>query len=591
MTERVPAAETALAEAALAPPVHLSMESVNSVPPSPPPAVSPPSIATPPEPATPPAPVAVPVLVPVAMSIAQTAGSDPAAATIAEDRDAAGLVDGVLWQDIWLQVPSWMTSMVVHLSIVLVLALITTTKYVMPQLGDVTVSTGENGPPGDGALQDQLMQTPAGIDNSSDKPLSPPEISDLAASAPLAELIGDTPAPPEVAFDLKLPAGDKGLNGIIGGGTGGDAPAGNGDGSGNSLELRLSGTHREQALRSGGGTAQSEKAVAMALHWLSEHQNYDGSWSYNHARSPKCHGTCSEPGFCPGKIAATAMALLPFLGTGQTHKEGQYRRTIDQGLKFLVRSMEVDGKLGSLYEVGGQMYGHGLAAIVLCEAYGMTHDPQLQTAAQSAVNFIVEAQDPLGGGWRYLPRQPGDTSVVGWQLMALKSAQMAYLRVPPNTMRKADYFLDHVQSDRGATYGYTGPEMRRPATTAIGLLSRMYLGWKREMEPLQRGVQIISTLGPSTNTTANKNNMYYNYYATQLMHHWGGYPWQRWNEVMREYLIKSQATRGHETGSWFLDGADHGISQGGRLYCTAMAAMTLEVYYRYMPLYRDQSTQ
>ena len=119
----------------------------------------------------------------------------------------------------------------------------------------------------------------------------------------------------------------------------------------------------------------------------------------------------------------------------------------------------------------------------------------------------------------------------------------------------------------------------------------MYLGWKHETRALQKGVHALTQLGPSTDKTAMKNNMYYNYYATQVMHHFSGYPWQRWNAVMREYLIATQATKGHETGSWFLDGSDDGSRAGGRLYCTAMAAMTLEVYYRYMPLYRPQSAQ
>src|SRR6185436_17971284 len=98
---------------------------------------------------------------------------------------------------------------------------------------------------------------------------------------------------------------------------------------------------------------------------------------------------------------------------------------------------------------------------------------------------------------------------------------MAYLKVPQHTMRKAGYFLDHVQGDRGASYGYQMPESRRPATTAIGLLSRMYLGWTHEQPALGRGVQILSVLGPSTDKTSSKNNMYYNYYATQVMHHFG----------------------------------------------------------------------
>jgi hypothetical protein len=344
-------------------------------------------------------------------------------------------------------------------------------------------------------------------------------------------------------------------------------------------------------VRTGGGTAQSEQAVLLALKWLAEHQNYDGSWSFEHQKSPKCHGTCENPGVIGGKIAPTSLALLPFLGVGQTHREGTYKKNIDLGIKFLVHSMQLQGDLGSLHEPYGQMYGHGLAAIVLTEAYGMTRDPSLHTPAQAAINFIVAAQDEVGGGWRYVPGQVGDTSVVGWQMMALKSAQMAYLRVPSLTLKKAGYFLDHVQGERGAVYGYQSPEARRPATTAIGLLCRMYLGWKHDYQPLQHGVQILGQLGPSTDRAGFRNNMYYNYYATQVMHHFGGSHWRMWNEVMREYLIKTQASEGHETGSWYFDGADHGSPAGGRLYCTAMAAMTLEVYYRYMPLYRDQSVR
>jgi hypothetical protein len=218
----------------------------------------------------------------------------------------------------------------------------------------------------------------------------------------------------------------------------------------------------------------------------------------------------------------------------------------------------------------------------------MTHDPALRQPAQAAIDFIVEAQDPEGGGWRYYPRKPGDTSVVGWQLMALKSGQMAYLRVPQHALRKAGYFLDSVQDQGGAVYGYQNPDLQRPTTTSIGLLCRMYLGWDHDVKPLARGVQTLATLGPSTDRTQMRNNMYYNYYATQVMHHWGGYEWQRWNAVMRDYLVRSQSRAGHESGSWYFDGSDPGSTAGGRLYCTAMAAMILEVYYRHMPLYREQ---
>jgi hypothetical protein len=510
--------------------------------------------------------------------------AQPIAVAQATLEEPADEIPDSWWRQWWMQAPSWLMSTVVHLLLVLLLATVTTVHERYGVGSDVAVATNEDGGTGPGdQLQSDAMELSEGLDTS--QALLPNQSTELAPSAAIADAIGPISA--------KLGDGDVDPR-LAGGGTedegGIGLGGGKGDGAGGGLELRLSGNNRAAMVRSGGGTSESEHAVALALEWLAEHQNYDGSWSFDHRKSPKCHGKCANEGYNASNIAATAMAILPFLGTGQTHREGKHRRAIDLGLKYLLRTMQSQGH-GSLWDPNGTMYAHGLASIALCEAYGMTHDQVLEGPAQEAVDFIVFAQDPQGGGWRYQTQTPGDTSVVGWQLMALKSAQMAYLRVPPATMRKAGYFLDFVQGERGAVYGYQRPESRRPATTAIGLLCRMYLGWKHEHRPLQQGVNILSQLGPSTDKTAMRNNMYYNYYATQVLHHYAGYPWQRWNAVMREYLIDSQATKGHERGSWFLDGSDDGAHAGGRLYCTAMAAMTLEVYYRYMPLYRPQSAQ
>jgi len=234
-------------------------------------------------------------------------------------------------------------------------------------------------------------------------------------------------------------------------------------------------------------------------------------------------------------------------------------------------------------EPGGNMYSHGIAAIAICEAYAMTGDKKLQTPAAAALNFITYAQDPSGGGWRYLPHDKGDTSVLGWQLMALKSGYMASLPVAPQTIRKASQFLDGVQSEGGALYGYLDANKGTDATVAVGLLSRMYLGWKKDNPVLQNGVKWLSRRGPSV------NNMYYNYYATQVVHHWGGEEWKIWNQQMRDYLVHAQAKEDHERGSWFFKGGDLGSAAGGRLYCTAMAAMILEVYHHYMPIYGSRS--
>jgi len=341
---------------------------------------------------------------------------------------------------------------------------------------------------------------------------------------------------------------------------------------------------RGQMVKKLGGNDASEAAVARALEWFAKHQLPDGSWNYDH-RGGQCAGQCGNAGnLVDCRTGATAQALLPFLGAGQTHKQGKYKKNVEAGLYFLTSQMKVKNGTGDLAQGGGSLYSHGLASIVLCEAYAMTHDKGLMAPAQLSLNHIVYAQDPVGGGWRYQPRQPGDTSVVGWQLMALKSGHMAYLQVPPGTIQGAIKFLDHVQSDSGAKYGYTDPGGGQ-ATTAIGLLCRMYLGWKKDNAALGRGVDFLSKTGPS------EGNMYYNYYATQVLRHYGGEggeggeAWDKWNKKMRDQLVDTQEKKGHLSGSWFVGRGDHGAERGGRLYCTSMATMILEVYYRHMPIY------
>jgi hypothetical protein len=81
--------------------------------------------------------------------------------------------------------------------------------------------------------------------------------------------------------------------------------------------------------------------------------------------------------------------------------------------------------------------------------------------------------------------------------------------------------------------------------------------------------------------------MYFNYYTTQVLHHYGGPQWDQWNQQMRDYLVESQVRHGHEHGSWFFPD-EHALA-GGRLYTTAMCVMILEVYYRHLPLYGARS--
>ena len=174
--------------------------------------------------------------------------------------------------------------------------------------------------------------------------------------------------------------------------------------------------------------------------------------------------------------------------------------------------------------------------------------------------------------------------------MALKTGEMAYLNLPPlnawenetwgsyaHSLRGVSSFLNSMQTGNGATYRYKAGEPESPATNAIGLLCRMHLGWKWDNEALQRGAKKIAQLGPL------ENDLYYNYYATQVMRHYGGGTWKKWNEEMRENLIAKQAKIGHATGSWYLP--HKWGEQGGRHYCTSLATLILEVYYRNPSIY------
>jgi len=349
-----------------------------------------------------------------------------------------------------------------------------------------------------------------------------------------------------------------------------DAPVGGG------LEGR-SAQGRATLLEEGGGTPGSESAVDRGLRWLHAYQREDGSWSFDHNKG-RNSGFCRNPGSVASTTGATAIALAAFLGRGYTHVEGEYQDTVHKGLYYLKSRALLTPNGVDLQE--GTMYAQGLSAIVLSEGYALSGDPGLKEVAQGALDFIEYAQDKRGGGWRYTPGEPGDTTVTGWQLMALKSGQLANLHVRSPSFYLACDFLNSVSCEYGARYGYMSVEPRR-TTTAIGLLLRMYTGWRRSNTALAMGVGYLDDWGPS------KDSMYYNYYATQVMRHWGGPEWQRWNPEMRDYLIATQSIHGHEAGSWYFAGG-HGES-GGRLYNTAMAVMTLEVYYRYMPLYRQQA--
>jgi hypothetical protein len=336
-----------------------------------------------------------------------------------------------------------------------------------------------------------------------------------------------------------------------------------------------------------GGSAASESAVGHALEWLAARQRANGSWDFIDV------GPCRNPGTVNNPIGGTAYSLLPFLAAGQTHKDGQYRKSVLAGLEFLT-SIGVTAPAG--YDLRGVLnkadddedpnyayYVHGAATLALCEAYGMTKDRKLKPYAEGAVKFLINSQDPRGGGWRYNPQQPGSTSATTIQVMALKAAEKAGIKVPDVTWRGVTYYLDSVALDGEGRYGY---EIEKKSygisVTSMALLSRMYLGKTREDNDLRAGVALIDKRGPY-------DNLYYNYFATQVMKNWGGAEWDRWNGRLRDDLIAWQGVEGDDKGSWTPRDRDDYSRAGGRLLTTCLATLTLEVYYRYRPLLPEQS--
>jgi hypothetical protein len=344
--------------------------------------------------------------------------------------------------------------------------------------------------------------------------------------------------------------------------------------------------NRQKMLTSGGGNEQSEQAVQAALVWLKNHQDRNGGWSlqnFTHQCKPDDR-TCSGTGESPHDAAATAMGLLPFLAAGQTHKtKGPYTNTVYKGIEWLIKHQTADGCLAK--GEAPMMYSHGMAATALCEAYGLTGDKQVGRAAQAAVNFILKAQNAADGGWRYNPGDPGDTSVTGWQFMALKSAHMAGLDVGKSVFPETSKWLDSVAVHDGTEYAYQPGGPPQNTMTSVGLLCRQYLGAKRDNPMLTGGAKYLLNNLPDKGLS----NIYYWYYATQVMHNMGGTEWDAWNRKMRDLLVRTQVRDANScaNGSW-APADDLWGRRGGRVMTTSLSALTLEIYYRYQPLYQTE---
>jgi hypothetical protein len=357
---------------------------------------------------------------------------------------------------------------------------------------------------------------------------------------------------------------------------------------------------RKEAAIAHGATDATEQAVERGLAYLAHQQFPDGHWSLE--RLPADAGNDAAMGQMRSNSAATGLALLAFLGAGYTHHGDKHRDVVQSALRWLVDHQKPDGDLFS----GGSdyvwFYSHGIASIALCEALGMARDPALRAPARRAIRFIETAQHPQWGGWRYQPQTESDTSVSGWQLMAMKSAQMAGLDVSTQAVARVNDWLNLAQAPgtAGGLYVYNPQAANTPeqatgripnrAMTAEGVLMRMYLGWNRQHPGVVEGARFIVEHPPEFGTEARPlRDAYYWYYATQVMFHMQSDYWPRWRDRLFPLLEQSQLHDGPYAGSWDPQRPipDRWADAAGRHYVTTMNLLMLEVTYRHLPLFRD----
>jgi hypothetical protein len=338
---------------------------------------------------------------------------------------------------------------------------------------------------------------------------------------------------------------------------------------------------REKFLERGGGSKETEAAVRKALAWLARNQRADHSW-----KTPEEDYT----------IGVTALSVLAFLGAGHPPNSTEFGDPIRRALQYLVAAQDVEGCVG--LRGAKYIYSHIVATLALAEAHGMSSPELYAKPAQKAVDFLIASQNP-GRGWRYSKKcGDNDTSVTGWAVMALRSAERVGLRFPKAAWEGALAWFDAATLLTGRTDYYEkgtsdrfmipGPEAEfelHETMTAMAILGR-YLIQKRRNEPrLSPGLDLVAKDLPRWE----KNSLDYCYWhiATLAMFEAGGAEgarWKTWNAALQKALLGHQVAEGEQAGTW--EPVDRWCFEGARACSTAMNALTLETYYRNVRIFR-----
>ncbi len=330
---------------------------------------------------------------------------------------------------------------------------------------------------------------------------------------------------------------------------------------------------RSGLLQIGGGNEATQTAVDAGLRWLSRHQNKKGYWDCDGFQNDCTGCTCRDTGVSWGDPAVTGFALLCFLGAGGDDISGKYSENIRNGLNYLLEIQDYqDGCIGPKIE--NYMYNHAIATMAMTEGYLMCHDIKYRQAAIQAHKFLVQAQTP-NAGWRYRQKcGDTDTSVTGWCMLALKTAQTAEIQIPERSIRDAKYWLDKVTCVGEEPWvGYVSQQYGSVCMTSVGTLCRIFFYETKDKINILGAANILLRNLPSWRAS---NDFYYWYYGTLVMYQLGGTSWQEWNKALQKSLLDHQDKTGCSAGSW-----GSGMYSGGRIFWTSLNILSLQVYYRY----------
>lgn len=353
-----------------------------------------------------------------------------------------------------------------------------------------------------------------------------------------------------------------------------------------------------------GGGEETESAVRAALEWLVRHQAPDGSWSASGfsarcAKKPCTNvnvgrfgiGNASDGDYDAG---VTALAVLAFTGSGNSHRSAsdpRFATALGRALDWLLARQQRDATSTHHGRIGGGdhrkvMYEHAIATMAIGELLLLSGDRlRLVAPVRQAVEYALAARNP-GAAWRYGHRDgENDTSVTGWMVLALKTGKLARLGIPERRFDEA--FADSIAYFRSLTdasgrtgYQERGRERGRvPTMTSVSVLCRIFAGEDRSARDIRGGVDQLLADRPAWSPNGDGVDFYYWYYATYATFQVGDAAWGAWNPAMKAALVESQRRGACEDGSW--DPIDASGRRAGRVYSTALGAMTLEVYYRF----------